>query len=956
MVKINNIEVDVDITSIVTNDTLDETLASGAIVIPFSTQSTPFERLSEVDIDGLLFVVSEDSVTQIRKGNTPLYKHEISLVEPTKILQKRVIPNITVTQPQGEVGDYAFSVHNIATAIEVNNTQQTLTLVETSASKDLTKVDGLTLTNTDLAKEYEIYVNLRIENRQVFQSSAVSISSPDLSFEIELLINGVVQVTKVYNMRGRSSSTQSVILLVTGFPLFYTPNTINQNVSIRVRTVPQLFGNDVAHLTDFSITIAQALEIDNKIYLDDVVDKLLLFHPTFTLADSTRVKLAQTVSPEFTFQNYTLYDALKEVANYVSGIVYLGEDDFTEIYFYYYDTILEQALDFAEESTTEYLADFTDGFEINAPNVIREDNGRFVIVEPSNNSFITVRANTIDRGVIITDDTTALHLQHPIYRIIKLEVKGLAFQMLDTANNNAVVNRPNTEIYDITDFVVENTRYNTFDSQSSPNSRGTFKNKSNTVVFTQGSELITNLSYQGSLPPQWNKNYPTNYAIHEAILNAAIIKHSNLQFSQDFQVDINNNSLHDLQFRMQYIPYSDVRLTVFKRKGENVMYFNEQAPLNDMELLGRVAQESVERSGNRVHRYEGLTFDNALLLGSKQGGADDNEVLVNYTISRTPTINKFVAEYAVGYANISNYVGVESAYRQYEIPTTTLVNRRDKLTKFYQINARENELQIYNRPASITVGAMTALYINFVNNVTGGLRPVYAKLTFDGKAVESTIDAYRMGKTIGLAVDMFDNYSAGIKKVEKEFGVFQNITLNKVQEDARYTDDLGRATTVNIKYSALSPVFGQDIDAYPDNDKDVFEPVLNHTFTINKDTRERFGFVWELVFSGKNMILFDGFVKYNRFASEISTTVVEYRLLEAGYIPQRSLDITRTELISGSLTDIETHPKLTATPNGAGSYSGLVLTINQEPILAIISNDYNLGVPVTRYLYLEELL
>ena len=934
MVKINNIAVDVDITSIVTNDTLDESLASGSIVIPFSSQSIPYERFSEVNIDDLLFVVSEDSVTQIRKGATPLYKHEISLIEPTKILQKRVIPNITVTQPQGEVGEYAFSVHNTTGTIVINNTQQTLSLTQTSPSRDLTQVDGLTLKKQN--EPYEIYVNMRIENRQV--------NFERLNFEVELLIGGVVRTTKVYNIRGRFSTINKIELLITGFPFFYTPATTNQNVSIRVRTVPEPFDvNDVAHLTEFSITIAKALEVDNKIYLDDVVDKILSFHPTFTLAEATRVKLAQTISPEFTFQNYTLYDALKEVANYVSGIVYLGEDDFTTVYFYYYDQVLNQVLDFADQSNTEYLADFTDGFEINAPNVIREDNERYAIIEPATNAWLSVRANNDERASAIIDTQTAILLQHPIYRLIKVEVRGLAFEMRDASNN--VVNRPSSEIYDITSYIIENTRYNTFDSLINPNSRGTFKNKSNTVTYTQGSDLITNLGFTGSVLPAWNPAIPPNYAIHEAILNVAAEKYPLLSFTTDYRV---TGNLHDLEFRVKHIPYSNVRLTLYKRKGDNIMYFNEQAPLNDMELLGRVGQESVERSGNRLHRYEGLTPDDRLLLGSKQG--NNNEVLVNYTISRTPTINKFVAEYAVGYANISNYVGVKSAYRQYEIPTTTLVNRRDKLTHFYKLKAYPTIQTGYVAPLSTTL--IDSIWANY-KLIPSGIRPTYAKLTFDGKAVESTIDGYRMGKTIGLAVDMFDNYSAGIKKIEKGFVSNNTIITNQTQEDARYTDNLGRASEVRIQYDSVS--FSSNPDNYPDNNFSIVTPLLDYTYTVNKDTRERYGFVWELAFFGDNIILFDGFVKYNRLASELTANKVEYRLLKGDYIPQRSFDINQTELISGSLTNVTTHPRLLAVPNGAGSYSGLVLTLNQEPILAIISNDYSLGLNVTRYIYLEEL-
>ena len=94
MVKLNNVDITsyVDITSIVTNDTLDESLASGAFTLPFvsSTDITngdqPIPRFSQVDIDGLLFVVAEDTVTLVRRGTNKLYRHEVNLIEPTKML------------------------------------------------------------------------------------------------------------------------------------------------------------------------------------------------------------------------------------------------------------------------------------------------------------------------------------------------------------------------------------------------------------------------------------------------------------------------------------------------------------------------------------------------------------------------------------------------------------------------------------------------------------------------------------------------------------------------------------------------------------------------------------------------------------------------------------------------------------------------------------------------------
>ena len=947
MITINNVNITdlVDITSIVTNDTLDESLASASMVIPFHTQKEPYERFSEVSIDGLLYVVAEDSVRLIRKGQA-LYRHEISLIEPTKILQKRVIPNLTITQPQGSIADYIYSIFRYQGSLIVSDTQITVPITEQSPSQDDTIIDGLTLKNTD---PYEVFVTFIVENNQ-YSTGQIS-DNPVLDFEIKTLYGTTVVDTKVYTIQGKASIASSPIVFSGSFKTIITPSD-EQSVSVKVRTLPPAPFQQVdqAKLTQMTVTPSQKLDdIDNNIYLDKVVDKLLQFHPEFSLSDDTRTRIERVKAPEFTFQGLTLYDALKEVANFVSAIVYLGDDDFNTIHFYYYDDVNAQPLEFVDQEQTEYLDGFTDGFEINAANVIRDDDQLYAIHEPDQLGWITVRANNDDRGNQIIDNQTAVKLQHPIYKPIQVLVRGLAFDMIDESTNT--VNFPNTQVWDITEYVVDAQRYNTFISEESTNARGAGKRKSNTVFYTQGQNLIQGLGFTGTVPPAWNTNLTPNFAIVEAILNKAQEENPTYTFATNYLI---TPSIHDLQFRLRHIPYSEIRLTVYKdnNRGKNIMYYNEQARLNDMELLGRIAQENVNRSGNRVVRYEGLTDNDRLPLGSKK----DNEVLVNYTISRTPTINKFVAEYAVGYANLSNYVGIDSAYRQYEVPTDTIVSRRDKLTQFFYLTVT-NTTPFVAVPDYLDTGndfLFDSMFANFKTQPTGS-RPTYARIILDnGKVVQSTIDAYRMGRTLGLAVNMLDNYSAGTKKVDTQLA---NGLVIKTQEDARYTDDLGRFTQAEIEfYDSNITANIAESNNYPDNDKIGASKMLDYTYIVNKDAREQYGFVYELIINGDNVgertIVYDGFIKYNRLAAELTPNTVEIRFLDSGYIPERNLDITRTTLGTGTI-DVpsgERYLQIQATAP-SGEYEGLIVTLNQEPIFAILSDDYDTGIQVTKYLY-----
>ena len=111
------------------------------------------------------------------------------------------------------------------------------------------------------------------------------------------------------------------------------------------------------------------------------------------------------------------------------------------------------------------------------------------------------------------------------------------------------------------------------------------------------------------------------------------------------------------------------------------------------------------------------------------------------------------------------------------------------------------------------------------------------------------------------------------------------------------------------------------------------------------------------MFLDGSLRVYDGFVKYNRLASELTPITVEYRLLEKGYIPTRDLDSSRTRLITGSITHIQ--PQAYATLNvgshASGQYEGLVITIDQEPILVWQTNLLDVGDAITRYIYTEEL-
>ena len=85
----------------------DEELDSGVIVIVSNRaeQYDPFTKveilLNNVSVD-YTFIIDSDQVILLKKDEPYYYQHTISLIEPTKILERIIVDNISFTQPRNE--------------------------------------------------------------------------------------------------------------------------------------------------------------------------------------------------------------------------------------------------------------------------------------------------------------------------------------------------------------------------------------------------------------------------------------------------------------------------------------------------------------------------------------------------------------------------------------------------------------------------------------------------------------------------------------------------------------------------------------------------------------------------------------------------------------------------------------------------------------------------------------
>jgi hypothetical protein len=975
----------IDVNSISFSDAIDETLGSGGFVIPLISSnkigydmSKPIPRYAKVIIDDgmtMYYYVSEDIVALVRKGANKLYKHTVKLIEPTKLLMRRVIPNQTITQPKGNLNNYIYTLNNLdktgavnfrygrttLQGIKFSNSYTGFPILE-GLSNDSTIIDGKTLKQV---REYELYINVNIYNAQYKGTLETPVLTPT-PFEFDVLIGGVLVKTESRSIAALEKVEQAgvdSIRLSIYVSFKHTTSAVNQVVSFRARTSGTFFNGSTTVQNELHMetlfcriqTLDEAAPTETT-SLDQVVDKLLQSvevdklgeeAPEFTLSDTTRARITGVVSPEFTWQGYTLYEALQECASYVAAQVYLGEDDYTTIYFYFYDDeIIEQDIDYIEEETHALSTDYITGLEINAENVIKEDSDRYVKIEPFENGFTTVRLNQ-DGGGQITDTTSSFTARQGIYRPKKFIVKGLAFVMKDESLDT--VNFANTLEWDITNFVVEQTKWSALLNTSSANTRSASLDKGNTVYYVQGQNRILNLGYNDLLrPPAWNALTALNYAIVEAILCQAQVENPTYSFDENYKPSV---SMFNLQMQLTYVPYSKARATVYRddalmQEQESIMYFNEQSQLNDMKSLGDIAKKYANRKGNLMSLYKGYTrsLSGLLTLGMKNARG---ERLTRYNVVFHPTIKELQLEYTP-YAMISAYRGVPSAYRQWQVPNDNLVSRRDKYKEYlYLSTTDEPETSIYN---------IAKVWDNFKTVAIGKIN-TYAKISldYDGlgytKVVEGTVDTQVYGNTLVISVDMADNYSAGAKLIE---GEIDTVTV-RYQQDSRYTDNNGRVVNVKVEvYVKNNSMPSGYENAYPDNSVTNTDTKLSElAYNINKDAREIMGLSQQIVFGSNStdIHIFSGLAKYNGLAMNGEQTNCKPFLLKKGYFPTSDIiDFSQVILIpdiisggNGWEVTVTGNAHKTRILSPIGEYEGYIWieTLTDEPIYAVRTSAFD---------------
>jgi hypothetical protein len=900
---------------------------------------------------------------------------------------------MSVTQPQGSSDVKVVSSGKVSGTTSCGNSFTNIPFTETSPSIDTALLEFTNLKQS--GRTYSINAEVTVRNDQPVE---VIMVDQYLDFQLNFRLNGVAAFTSNTVRVPNPQFPGQVVERKLSVSFEVTTTAPNQVLTVFGRTQgfykPGGF-QDIAKISVGSFSIVTIKETtSSKIYLDQVIDKMIsiikikavgdsTFVPEFELGTESRATLSTILSPELTFSKMTLWDALRQISGYVKAIPRLGKNDFRTIEFDFIDNLGSETFtieNYNDKISNSYIEDYVSGLEINASNVLEDETERFKKIEPHNLGWMSVRAIS-DEVDQITEANAGLRLTQRIQKLFKVIVKGIEVKL--TRPGFADFTASDTVEYDITPFVLEENRFRTLPNEyknSKVDRLGNVIGQGNTLYYTQGNTFIKNLGYK---PPRPS----TLTTIQERALYEIVYGIAQRAFGVDYTVvDSHNNNkelFKDVIFRVEYAPISDIRLTVYRNDlkdfdVQSIKYVNEMANLIDLSNIGEYAKTSANRMGNDVIKLSGLSPNIFSIPNLGSRNLLTNEIVMSKTVEINPTLINFTLDSVKDYVGISEFVGVNSMYRQYQIPTDNIVLRQDKYTeKFVLTRTPTTPNTMYAQ------GGLTTLFQYWNNGAILGLdQPSYAKLTVNSSSgtiiVDSPLNVFSSGTTLGLSFKLKDNYSAGLEAFIDTVGD-QSILK---QQDRGYTDALSRFNSIGIDIYSIGSIYANstsgiqaayiDANKYPIFlDAPTVAPLGSITVDAFKDSRERYGFTQEITFQSveDTIRVYSGIAKYNGFTTKIAGTYpLKLVALKLGYFPSPNstfIDTSQiTEFAAVNWNTTTNSSKLVTTAINVtfppGDYNGYAVIddISKELIFAVrifVGTGINLPYSDTIYVVPQKL-
>jgi hypothetical protein len=570
-------------------------------------------------------------------------------------------------------------------------------------------------------------------------------------------------------------------------------------------------------------------------------------------AGSLAERYDKVFAPEFTATEDTLREQLKLILSYVHAEPWLDENDVIKVTEYGGTTKSAAAnLPYVYSAVSSHINEYCTEVRSHAQNLVSSlGYARGVITDPGNGLYRSLRSETA--YVRINENNGIATTTFPIYTIEKVmcgiaETDGTGWLLAPA---------------EITPYVFEETEYS---ANLSSYSGGYPLSKQYAIYYTQGAPNLKGLFFKP--PNAINSASFSPFAISNILAAATGQEAAYVDdlLTGNFWDDILGKPKYvaSLVFSISYKPISNHFVSHGKQlyvSGETpyMQLYNQSENLVESQYYGENLRGVAARLGN-------IEKERTFILKNINDVPRVGEILDGYAISAVSCeLYPFDIKCTVGltkdFNRISEYVGINSQKRMYEISERAAVDRAILIKETLVIGKRPAG---YNANAYIwrnlnpfyTVFDSDANYndkisaaIFLARNSKGELKPPYVCLPVISRA---------LGNVITLNFAMKDNYSAGNKT---EFITSDNNDLEgRWEQDVRYSNYYGRVWFSEIWFlhsdiaRQLNATNAQLSDlAYklPDITGTVLTDlssgaVMVHNHLLRKDNRERISYNVEL--------------------------------------------------------------------------------------------------------------
>jgi hypothetical protein len=865
-------------------DYLDERLDEGYLTV-YKSAKPLFHPDTEIRIDMTdgtettrkFFIVSSDEVEEIPAGSGT-YKHSISLIERTKRLEGIVCQSLTFTNAITQAYSVIKVLPSDNSPAETSTTYVHLRYFSENQKTLSTPIDAVKVFNAPAISEIG---SAFLEYERGLGKAFNLIWDPLFKEPASVSING----TK-YLCKSDSDLYKSIAQLTPPLP---------RNITILYRIYAGTLDQSEMVYTELRYDIASTedLNIPKKKTILDVCNRILLLaeplrgaeNPRYQIDPAQEKYLDSIMAPEFTMTQCTLREQLRIVGGYIHAEPRLMDpvvnDDGTEtggnyIHFDLFGDTDIQAVrsDYDAEQRIQQITEYCTELDTTAANLVNALSGG-TIGEPDGRNRKSLRTESVN--VMITENNGIIQTQFPIRDIAKLEVSY------------------NGQMWDITPYVYEQAQYSA--NLSSYLSSYPYS-KAYAVYYTQNEKNIRGLFFKvdNAISP-----------IFEQYSIVNIVSAVSGDTPDTVRSLFSNSGYPSMQFSVTYTPIYSSRFSAGKQyvdgREHYTRIYNQSENLIESLYYGENVKGAAERMGNpeitRTYRYKNVS---AIPKVGKMAKIGDEWYMVSTV--RTEVMKDFVratVEYTKDFNRLSQYVGISSTKRVYEVSEKEAYRRAVLIRDYFMIGHGGNDIitddRLYVRSCIPIVAAFFPPAVEPTSGRYPGTHPITAVNAY-GTKTGTPNDKYGnvilpvvtsvFGNSIVFSWEYKDNYSAGEKSVMLTNA---NGEATWWQQDVPYCDFFGRIPYYYMKLLPRDIVPNIDRDgndatqsAYsfpetnaviPDNTAMTISPRSARYYRMEKDSRETITMNFQVDFrtDSPNIVIGPGIARLCSWVHEPDTSL-----------------------------------------------------------------------------------